>query len=81
MALKRHQRSHNGDRPYSCNFCEASYTSNQQLKQHISSKHQPTETILEIPDHQEVQEIYEVQEYEMLPNQHSQTILTIYPVV
>ena len=41
VALRRHQKSHAGDRDFHCDFfsCESSYTTNHQLKLHKSNKH------------------------------------------
>lgn len=40
VALRRHQKSHHiGLRQFSCDFCDASYTSSHMLKQHHRQHH------------------------------------------
>ena len=37
--MKRHMLSHSGAKPYSCDFCDKSYTDNYSLKQHVAKVH------------------------------------------
>lgn len=40
FALEAHERTHTGDRPYKCNFCEASFTQTGNLNRHLRTIHQ-----------------------------------------
>ena len=37
--MKRHLMTHSGAKPYSCDFCDKSYTDNYSLKQHVAKIH------------------------------------------
>lgn len=37
--MKRHLLTHSGAKPYSCDFCDKSYTDNYSLKQHVAKIH------------------------------------------
>ena len=37
--MKRHMLTHSGAKPYSCDFCDKSYTDNYSLKQHVAKVH------------------------------------------
>jgi len=36
-SIARHRRSHNGDKPYTCTFCDAAYADKKRLQEHILS--------------------------------------------
>ena len=37
--MKKHMLTHSGAKPYSCDFCDKSYTDNYSLKQHVGKVH------------------------------------------
>lgn len=37
--MKRHMLTHSGAKPYSCDFCDKSYSDNYSLKQHVAKIH------------------------------------------
>merc|ERR1719347_1078606 len=37
--MKKHMITHTGAKPYSCDFCDKSYTDNYSLKQHVAKHH------------------------------------------